>query len=206
MIRNDRQLAQTRHKAEAARSAATAAEAPVDRASWTEVAEELEDEMTEYEAVRSGARYVFELSSIDDLAEALVKARLAKGWTQKQLALELGVSEQMVQRDEVVGYQKASLARLADVADALGFQLQGRLQLVGADLSPPLLGGMRMWSDNDPDNALGSFTAGVHTGELVRVSEAFRAVVAQTIERLLPANPPQGVASVPDERQSLNET
>jgi HTH-type transcriptional regulator/antitoxin HigA len=54
------------------------------------------------------------------LAEALVKARIARGWTQRRLSDELGVAEQQVQRYEATGYVAASLARLADVADALG--------------------------------------------------------------------------------------
>ena len=162
MIRNDRQLAQTRQRAAAAKALAAEAESAVDRDTWSQAASEFEEEIADYLAVRSGTRHVFELVAIDDLAEALVKARIAKGWTQKELADELGVTEQMVQRDERVGYQKASIARLADVADALGFQLQGRLRPVGTDGSPPLSEGVRMWSDNDPDNALGRFTTHVH--------------------------------------------
>ena len=146
MIRNDRQLAQTRQRAAAAKALAAEAESAVDRDTWSQAASEFEEEIADYLAVRSGTRHVFELVAIDDLAEALVKARIAKGWTQKELADELGVTEQMVQRDERVGYQKASIARLADVADALGFQLQGRLRPVGTDGSPPLSEGVRMWS------------------------------------------------------------
>lgn len=200
MIKNDRQLAQTRHKVDAARAAAAAAETAVDRTSWNEVGNELEAELTEYEAVRSGTRYVFELASIDDLAEALVKARLAKGWTQKQLAQELGVSEQMVQRDEVVGYQRASLARLADVADALGFELQGRLQPAVTDTPPPLEG-VRIWSDNNLGRAPGTFTPAVHAVAVFK--PLLRAVIAQSSEGLRWGDVMQGLGEpVPDPEQT----
>jgi transcriptional regulator with XRE-family HTH domain len=57
----------------------------------------------------------------------LVKARIARGWTQKQLAAALGVSEQMVQKDEAGNYKRAGVARLAEVGDVLGYRLTGRL-------------------------------------------------------------------------------
>ena len=47
-------------------------------------------------------------------------ARIARGWTQRRLAEELGIAEQQVQRYEATGYSSASLARFADIAEALG--------------------------------------------------------------------------------------
>lgn len=83
-------------------------------------AEDLRIEVQEYEQLRSGRLTTFEADSLPALAEALVKARIAKGWTQRRLADELGVAEQQVQRYEATGYSSASLARLTDVAAALG--------------------------------------------------------------------------------------
>ena len=41
---------------------------------------------------------------LSDLAALLVKARIARRWTQRQLADALGVAEQQVQRYEATGY------------------------------------------------------------------------------------------------------
>jgi ribosome-binding protein aMBF1 (putative translation factor) len=87
-------------------------------------AADLKAELAEYELLRSGKLTRFEASSLADLAEALVKARIAKGWTQRQLADALGVAEQQIQRYEGTGYAAASLARLCDVAEALGTEVR----------------------------------------------------------------------------------
>jgi HTH-type transcriptional regulator/antitoxin HigA len=87
-------------------------------------ASDLEAELAEYELLRSGKLTSFEAHSLAQLADALVKARIAKGWTQRQLADALGVAEQQIQRYESTGYGAASLARLCDIADALGTEVR----------------------------------------------------------------------------------
>lgn len=82
-------------------------------------ADDLRAEMAEHELLRSGAVSTFEAGSLADLATLLIKARIARGWTQRQLADTLGVAEQQVQRYESTGYRSASLARICDIADAL---------------------------------------------------------------------------------------
>jgi HTH-type transcriptional regulator / antitoxin HigA len=82
-------------------------------------AEDLRAEIAEYELLRSGAVSTFEAGSLAEVATLLVKARIAQGWTQRQLADALGVAEQQVQRYESTGYRSASLARICDVAAAL---------------------------------------------------------------------------------------
>jgi DNA-binding XRE family transcriptional regulator len=83
-------------------------------------AADLQTEVNEYEQLRTGTLTTFEATSLPELATALVKARISKGWTQRQLAEQLGVAEQQVQRYEATGYASASLARLSDTAAALG--------------------------------------------------------------------------------------
>jgi HTH-type transcriptional regulator/antitoxin HigA len=95
-------------------------------------ADDLRGELAAFEALRSGAVRTFEAASLRGLADALVKARIARGWTQRRLADELGVAEQQVQRYEATGYAAASLARLADIADALGVTITETVTL-GAD-------------------------------------------------------------------------
>jgi HTH-type transcriptional regulator/antitoxin HigA len=83
-------------------------------------AEDLRLELSEYETLRSGSVRSFAAESLQELAGLLVKARIARGWTQRDLAERLGVAEQQIQRYESTGYASASLARLCDVATALG--------------------------------------------------------------------------------------
>jgi HTH-type transcriptional regulator/antitoxin HipB len=88
--------------------------------------DELKAELVEYEKLRAGqVRCVALPSVLDDLPGALTRARIARGWTQRELAHSLGVREQQVQKDEQGGYAKASLARLRRVARVLGVRLSG---------------------------------------------------------------------------------
>jgi transcriptional regulator with XRE-family HTH domain len=127
MIRNDRQLSIAKEKQEALLSAASAAD-PSDAAVYRDLANEVQQEIDEYIGIRDGYVNLFAIESIDDLAAAVTKARIARRWTQKQLADSLGVSEQMVQKDESRGYEKAGVGRLAEVVDVLGYQLVGELR------------------------------------------------------------------------------
>jgi HTH-type transcriptional regulator/antitoxin HigA len=96
-------------------------------------AADLRAELDEYDRLRSGEVSTFEAGSLEDLATLLIKARVARGWTQRQLADELGVAEQQVQRYETTGYRSASLARMCDVAAALGVTITERASLRGPD-------------------------------------------------------------------------
>ena len=100
------------------------------RSSYLELAEEIRHDLEEYEAIQAGRLNRFEIEGLDSLGPALVKARLARGWTHRQLAGALQVSEQMVQRDEARLYEHAGLARMAEVADVLGYDLAGSLRPV----------------------------------------------------------------------------
>jgi HTH-type transcriptional regulator / antitoxin HigA len=92
--------------------------------------EDLEAEIAEYEKLRAGQVPSLPLASVlDDLPTALTRARIARGWTQRDLANTLGTTEQQVQKDERGGYAKASLARLRRVAEVLGMRLSGEAQL-----------------------------------------------------------------------------
>lgn len=96
-------------------------------------ADDLRSEIEEYELLRSGTVSSFDASSLSDLATLLVKARIARGWTQRQLAEALGIAEQQVQRYESTGYRAASLARICDVASALGATVTERAVLGNPD-------------------------------------------------------------------------
>ncbi len=92
-------------------------------------ADDLRAEIREYEGLLSGEILTFEAPSLAGLATLLIKARIARGWTQRRLADELGVAEQQVQRYEATEYRSASLARICDVAARLGVDIAETAQL-----------------------------------------------------------------------------
>lgn len=124
MIKNKRQFAATRKKHAALVQAAeqvSGLEADVLHG----LADELQEQLAEYEAVVAGDVTAFNFQSLDELGDIACKARLASGMTQRRFAELLGVSEQMVQRDEAGSYAGAGLARVAEAFDALGFDVRG---------------------------------------------------------------------------------
>jgi HTH-type transcriptional regulator/antitoxin HipB len=91
---------------------------------------ELQTEIAEYDKLHSGEFSSLHLDSVlDELPSALTRARVARGWTQRDLAQALGSTEQQVKRDEQGGYAKASLARLSQVARTLGVSITGEVRL-----------------------------------------------------------------------------
>jgi DNA-binding XRE family transcriptional regulator len=81
--------------------------------------EDLNDELSAYDALRDGRVEGRVLHSIGELADVLIEGRIAALLTQKQLAQRIGVSEQQIQRYEQTRYSAASLERLQVVAEAL---------------------------------------------------------------------------------------
>jgi len=73
-------------------------------------------EIEEYEKLRSGRVSSIELDSLADLPDGLIRARIAAGLTQKDLAGRLGMREQQIQRYEASRYEGVSFARVVDVA------------------------------------------------------------------------------------------
>ena len=91
--------------------------------------EELREELADYEALRGGKVGVLELTSLAELPEALIRARIAVGLTQKALAERLGLKEQQVQRYEATQYAGVSLDRIQAVAEALGVEIHEQVIL-----------------------------------------------------------------------------
>lgn len=81
---------------------------------------DLETEVLEYEQLQLGNITALEANSILAIGEALIKARIVRNFTQKDLANRLGLAEQQVQRNEATAYRGVSAERLQEVADALG--------------------------------------------------------------------------------------
>jgi ribosome-binding protein aMBF1 (putative translation factor) len=94
--------------------------------------EELEQDILEYSQLKnSPVPITLTLSSLEQIPNTLIQARIAKGWTQAELANRMGVKPQQVQNDEITQYQSANFARLTRVAKVLGMQFETARIMVG---------------------------------------------------------------------------
>ena len=85
--------------------------------------ENLSVQLQEYETLKSGTIEILKASSLEELPLILIRARIAKGFSQRQLAEAIGLKEQQIQRYEIEEYASANLQRLAEVANALGLNI-----------------------------------------------------------------------------------
>lgn len=144
MIKNERQYRITKTQiADLSRSLDAVLDQPgnnpvlhaVEVESLRSLIDELGVQVEEYEALIAGERPVLTLEAFDELPRALIKARIASGFSQKDLAERLGLKEQQIQRYEATDYASASLERLQDVVRALGIQVREEIILPKAKLS-----------------------------------------------------------------------
>jgi DNA-binding XRE family transcriptional regulator len=90
---------------------------------------ELKWQLDEYEKLRSGKLKILKKSSFQELPIELIRARIARGLTQKDLARKLGVKEQQIQRYEETDYASASLSRVNEVIKALDIEVREEITL-----------------------------------------------------------------------------
>ena len=86
---------------------------------------DLEDELREYESLKSGEFPMESLNAVAEVPAVLIKARIATGLSQRDLAERVGVKEQQIQRYEATDYATANLARILEVVSALGTTVEG---------------------------------------------------------------------------------
>jgi transcriptional regulator with XRE-family HTH domain len=138
MIKNERQYRVTRSQLDRFRSTLEELRTrPVDKdeefrreletAAVDAQVRELAAELEEYDNLKAGKHDVGTLTSLDDLPRILIRARIASGLTQRDLADRLGMPEQQVQRYEANDWSAASLGRLIEVARVLGVSIQPTL-------------------------------------------------------------------------------
>jgi ribosome-binding protein aMBF1 (putative translation factor) len=86
--------------------------------------EELQTELTEYESLKTGNIKGVTINSFEEWPEVLIKARIARGWSQEQFANVLEVHPQQIQRDESTRYAGSSLRKIITIQNALGITVK----------------------------------------------------------------------------------
>jgi HTH-type transcriptional regulator / antitoxin HigA len=132
MITNQRQYLNTQAQAERFRQALAAPDTPglhpkaakAMRAGLQSQLDDLEAELAEYDTLRQGKVLTLEAESIVEIGTALIKARIVRNLTQKELAARLHLAEQQVQRYEATQYHGVAAERLQQVADALRLRVR----------------------------------------------------------------------------------
>lgn len=99
-----------------------AAVAGVNKALKTEL-EELKRALEAYEKGKAGQIEALKNRAGNDPGMALIVARIAQGFSQKELGRKLGLKEQQIQRYEAERYRSLSLANYQKFASVLGIEL-----------------------------------------------------------------------------------
>jgi HTH-type transcriptional regulator / antitoxin HipB len=92
---------------------------------------ELEQEIVEYDRLKSGQITQFPIESLQDLPRVAIEARIAAGLTQKELAEKIGVQEQQIQRYEANNYQAVGFDRLLEIMSALDITISQAVMQLG---------------------------------------------------------------------------
>jgi HTH-type transcriptional regulator/antitoxin HigA len=90
------------------------------KGSYEGVIRQLEEELREYDQLKSGELKLPRLERLDQIAPLVARVRIAKGLSQTELARRLGVSKQVISRYEENDYQTVALGRLQEIFDAIG--------------------------------------------------------------------------------------
>ena len=89
---------------------------------------ELEADLAHYQVLKSGEISVAKSHSLESLPATLVQARIARGMSQSDLAEELGLNLEQVQRYEESEYAGVNLGRLIEVANILNVYTAGSIE------------------------------------------------------------------------------
>ena len=157
MIRNERELRETKARLDDFREQVEATRRELEEQSTPEdhirlatdpleiLASELEFDIQFYERLcTEGVRAVPSYPA-EESGKELIALRIAKGWTQKQLAQALGVSEAQVSRDERNDYQGITQERRGRILTALGveehrvFQSTSEVAVQGVVIEMPIM-------------------------------------------------------------------
>lgn len=98
---------------------------------------DLRRELKLYDGLKTARGRATFRGRLDELTLLLAQARIARDWSQRELAERLAVTMQQVQSDEAGGYARASLERINRVCQALGAQTTLQLKLVPFSKTAP---------------------------------------------------------------------
>lgn len=92
------------------------------RGSYESMIRQLEDDVHEYDQLKSGELALPLVERLDQIAPFIARIRIAKGISQTELARRLGVSKQVISRYEANEYQTVAMAMLQEILDAIGIK------------------------------------------------------------------------------------
>lgn len=92
------------------------------RGSYEGMVRQLEEELQEYDQLKSGGLKLPKIDRLNEIAPFVVKLRIAKGVSQTELAKRLGISKQAISRYEESDYQTVGITRLQEILDAIGIK------------------------------------------------------------------------------------
>jgi len=92
------------------------------RGSYEGMIRQLEDEIRDYDELKSGELTLPNIERLDQIAPFIARMRIAKGVSQTELARRLGVSKQVVSRYEETQYQTVAISRLQEILNAIGIK------------------------------------------------------------------------------------
>lgn len=92
------------------------------RGSYEGMIRQLEEEVLEYEALKSGELNLPTIDRLDQIAPFIARLRIARGVSQTELARRLGVSKQVISRYEETDYQTVAITRVQEILDAIGIR------------------------------------------------------------------------------------
>ena len=88
--------------------------------------EQLREEVEAYENMKRGD--LGTLRSLEGVGRWLIGVRIARGWTQKELAQKLGTTAAQVSRDERNDYHGITVERAQRILSALGVQFVAEIK------------------------------------------------------------------------------
>lgn len=143
MIKNERQYRITNAAAAKFRAALAVAEKNLPRSDYPKwlgakaeieamksQLQSLETELKTYQNLRSAKGKKSLCEPLEHFGALLVQARIARGWSQRELGERIGVAMQQIQKHEANFYETAGWERIAHVLQALGATGEVRLRLV----------------------------------------------------------------------------
>ncbi len=83
----------------------------------------LRKDIRTYRSLRRGTATSAKCTSLSDLPNLLIKARIISHMSQSQLARVVGVQPQQIQRYEATGYAGVGLRKVVEISRALGIQV-----------------------------------------------------------------------------------